>query len=244
MSSRKNKVPQTPQVTEQTEPQIDLLSGQLQKGESDSAVIACNEWLRLGAGRTLPDLLERLTDTSQLSPITRSLGTLKQWSMNFGWAERAKEYDAGWEARKNAEREAMLNHALASEYGRLRRLYRLEAMLEAQIYERGLDDVLHNIWVPDVKSIGGGENAERVDIERFNSALLEQYRKVLDDIAKETGGRVQKQEVKVDDWRSQAIEDIKARKVNFFDLVSAFGDENMVRGLFVSAGVPVEDQSQ
>ena len=118
--------------------------------------------------------------------------------MNYQWTERAKVYDAGWEARKNAEHEAVMNYGLALSHERLRKLYRLEALLEAQIYERGLDDVLHNLWVPDVKSIGSGEFAERVDIERFNSPLLEQYRKVLEDIAKETGGRVQKQELKVD----------------------------------------------
>lgn len=55
-----------------------------------------------------------------------------------------------------------------------------------------------NLWVADVKSIGSGEFAERVDIERFNSALVEQYRKVLEDIAKETGGRVQKQDIRID----------------------------------------------
>ncbi len=173
---------------------MELLSGQRQNSESDAAVIACNDWLRMGAGRSLPDLRERYVDTSQNHLITGSLATLRDWSKKYEWAERAKEYDAGWEARKQAEHEAALNYGLALPYQRLRRLYRLAEMLEAQIYERGLDDVMHNLWVPDVKAIGSGENAERVDIERFNSPLLEQYRKVLDDIARETGGRVQKQE--------------------------------------------------
>lgn len=185
-----------------TEPQeLELLSGQRQKSESDKAVQACNDWLRMGAGRSLPDLQQLYTDTNRSIPITASLATLKMWSSTFGWAERAREFDAGWEARKNAEREAVLNYGLAHEYERLRKLYRLAALLEAQIYERGKPTsdgspgVLHNLWLPDVRQVGTGENAERVDIERFNAPLLEQYRKVLDDIAKEVGGRVIKEDV-------------------------------------------------
>jgi hypothetical protein len=45
--------------------------------------------------------------------------------------------------------------------------------------------------VPDVKSIGSGEFAERVDLVRFNAALLEQFRGTLDDIAQEVGQRKQ-----------------------------------------------------
>jgi hypothetical protein len=40
-----------------------------------------------------------------------------------------------------------------------------------------------------VKQIGGGQYAERVDIERFNAPLISEYRGILDDIARETGGR-------------------------------------------------------
>lgn len=190
------KSPKAVQPETPAEPQeVELLSGQRQKSESDKAVIACNDWLRMGAGRTLPNLLERYIDTNQNQLVTGSLATLRDWSMKYDWSSRATEYDAGWEARKNAERVAVLEYGLAHEYERLRKLYRLAALLEAQIYERGLYGDLHNLWVPDVKSIGSGEFAERVDIERFNSALIEQYRKVLEDIAKETGGRVQKQEV-------------------------------------------------
>lgn len=226
------------QVTPPEPQEIDLLSGQRQKSESDKSVIACNEWLRLGPGRSLSALLEKLTDTNQLSPITSSIGTLKQWSMTYEWAARAVDYDAGWESRKNAEREAVLGYGLAHDYERVRKLYRLAAMLEAQIYERGLYGDLHNLWVPDVKSIGSGEFAERVDIERFNSALIEQYRKVLEDIAKETGGRVQKQELKVDDWRSQAIADIRAGKIAYEVLANAF-DHSLAAELFAAAGVPI-----
>lgn len=148
----------------------------------------------MGAGRRFPDLLQTYTDTYR-NPPTNSLATLKSWSRDFGWAERAAAYDASWEQRKNAEREAVFNHGLSLDFERVRKLYRLAAFLEAQIFEQGENGVFHNIWLPDVKAIGSGEHAERVDIERFNSPLLEQYRKVLDDIAQETGGRAKRTEL-------------------------------------------------
>jgi len=51
------------------------------------------------------------------------------------------------------------------------------------------------IWTDQVKGVGSGDIAEIVDYEEFNAAEITQYRGVLDDIAKETGGRVQKQDV-------------------------------------------------
>lgn len=179
------------QLTTELQP----LKGQRQKGESDNAVVACNDWLRLGTGRTLPALVEKYTETNQDSPPTTSIGTLKQWSKAFAWAERAVEYDADYEAIKNAERQAVIDYGLALDYERIRKLKRLADTLEAQIYERNEDGVLHNIWLPDVKQIGSGEFAERVDIERFNAAMISEYRSVLDDIAKEVGGRKQRTEI-------------------------------------------------
>jgi hypothetical protein len=50
------------------------------------------------------------------------------------------------------------------------------------------------LWTDQVKGVGSGDIAEIIDYEEFNSAEVIQYRGVLDDIAKETGGRVVKQE--------------------------------------------------
>lgn len=181
------------------EPQLELLSGQRQSGETDLAVIACNDWLRLGSGRSLPALVEQYQDKASFikdyRPGSTSIPTLSTWSSRYNWPERARAYDAEWERRKNAEREAVLNYGLSLDFERVRKLYRLAAFLEAQIFERDSTGVYYNIWLPDVKQIGNGDSAERVDIERFNAPLLEQYRKVLEDIAKETGGRVQKQDI-------------------------------------------------
>jgi hypothetical protein len=85
-----------------------------------------------------------------------------------------------------------MDSGLALIHERVQTLKELEGLLLNQLYEKGEDEVLHNLWLPDVKQIGSGENAERVDIERYNSPLITDIRGVLDDLAKETGGRVQK----------------------------------------------------
>lgn len=177
------------------------LSGARQDGESDHAVIACNDWLRLGPGRSLSLLAKNYTEGYPKRPPTRSLASLKKWSRQFGWAERATAFDANWEAIKTAEREAELNFGLALDYERVRKLKRLADFLEAQVYELSLPNELTgrqtyiNVWVPDVKIVGHGDSAETVDIERFNSALFTQYRETLADLAAEVGGRIKRQEV-------------------------------------------------
>lgn len=173
-------------------PEIELLAGQKQSGESNKAIQACNDWLRLGSGRTLSRLLKKYHETPQITAPTSSLNTVQGWSKTYDWSGRATEYDAAWEERKNAERQRVMNDGLALDYRRVKKLFKLAAFLEQQMYEQDDDDVYHNIWMPDVKSIGSGEFAERVDIERFNAAIVEQFRKTLEDIAKEVGGRVAK----------------------------------------------------
>lgn len=71
------------------------------------------------------------------------------------------------------------------------RVYKLSLL--AALMER---DLLGGfLWTDQVKGVGSGDIAEIVDYEEFNSSEVAQYRGVLDDIAKETGGRVQRADV-------------------------------------------------
>lgn len=160
-----------------------------QPGESDKAVQACNDWLRLGPGRTIPLLLEKFKNIQDYSVPTLSRGTLEQWANKFKWAERAAAYDAPQEEIKNAARDEVFKTGLSLDYERVRSLKRLAADLEAQIYETDEEGNRLRLWVRDVKQIGSGEAAQVVELERFNSSLLSEFRGTLDDIAKETGGR-------------------------------------------------------
>jgi len=99
------------------------------------------------------------------------------------------DYDAQVEERKNEIARQEMQSGLALAHERVHKLKDLSGFLEGQLYEVGENGVYHNVWLPDVKQIGSGEFAERVDIERFNAAIIDQFRATLDDLAKETGGR-------------------------------------------------------
>src|SRR4051794_6544574 len=71
-----------------------LLCGTRHANEDDPAVLACNDWLLLGPGRSLRGLLAQYTRIHQHTPPTRSLDTLKRWSRVYGWQARAATYDA------------------------------------------------------------------------------------------------------------------------------------------------------
>lgn len=160
---------------------LELLAGERKDNESDRAVQACNDYLRLGAGRSLRKLVQKYSKTRRNTAPTDSLNTIERWSTDYDWKQRASLYDAELEAQRNEKRRKEFEAGLALDYERVNSLKRLANRLE--------DELKQYLWLDDVKSVGSGENAERIDLIRFNSALVEQYRATLDDIAKETGGR-------------------------------------------------------
>lgn len=175
---------------------LEPLAGQRQKRESSKAVQACNDYLRMGVGRSLRLLLSKYRNIQeQTRTPTTNFATLGAWSQRYSWQKRAELYDSKLEQKKTERANEIMESGLALDHERVVHLKKLSGFLEQQIYEQGKTGVYHNVWVPDVKQIGSGENAERVDIERFNSALIDQYRGTLDDLAKETGGRKRQTEV-------------------------------------------------
>lgn len=207
---------------------LKLLAGQRQKRETSRNVQACNDYLRLGPGRSLRILWERYAKDNRSLPPTSNFDTLKMWSAKWGWVARAEAYDAECEQAKNARRREIMESGLALDYERVETLKRIAALLEGEIEKRaeveGLDGEpakdkngnpiegeRYRVWLPDVKQIGSGDYAERVDIERYNSAIFGDLRGVLDDLAKETGGRIARQDITsggkklfdVDAWMEQ-----------------------------------------
>jgi len=176
---------------------IEPLAGQRQKSESSRAVQACNDYLRMGAGRSIAGLCRQYQESPENTTPTEKVNTIHKWSQKYDWAARAETHDAEIERQKNERAAEIMQSGLALEHERVDVLKRLAGFLDGQLYERGEDGVYHNVWLPDVKQIGSGEFAERVDIERFNAAIIDQYRSTLDDLAKETGGRRLKQELDV-----------------------------------------------
>ena len=91
-----------------------------------------------------------------------------------------------------------LTEGLAKKAERVKKLKQLASLLERDLFGGSL-------WLDQVKGVGSGDAAMIVDYEEFNKAEVDAYRGILDDIAKETGGRVQKQEVSGPDGEAPVV---------------------------------------
>lgn len=178
-----------------------LLAGERKENETDRAVQACNDYVRMGPGRSLRKLLAKYHNTRRTTTPTDSFDTLANWSSSFDWPARASAHDAELESAKNEKRRQVMEQGLALDHERVTKLKRLAKFLEEQIFFQGEEEFADSndpaiayphVWVPDVKQIGAGEDKERVDIVRFNASLLAEYRAALADLAAETGGRRQR----------------------------------------------------
>lgn len=197
---------------------VELLAGEKLERETKRAIQACNDYLRMGPGRSLQKLQRMYIESTLEKPPSTQLRTIAEWSRRFGWQDRANEYDAEIERQKNEyteqrRREAM-ETALALDFERVLELKRMFSLLDRELYETDEKGNVtgfkrETVWVPDVKQIGGGQFATQVDIERFNRAIFEVRRGLLDDLAKETGGRKQFTEMDVN----------LARRIEFFDVI-------------------------
>ncbi len=177
---------------------IELLAGERQERENNKAVVACNDYLRMGPGRSLAKLLHRYQAAAEAAP-TKRLSTLKAWSTTFGWQVRAAAYDAEIERQKNEYVQQIMKSGLALAHERVSQLKRLAESLLLELCE--VDDAgqvvgfkQDSLWLPDAKWLGKGEFGERFDLVHFNSPGLDQLRGFLDDLARETGGRRQKRD--------------------------------------------------
>jgi len=102
----------------------------------------------------------------------------------------------GYRKRRKVDIEAIiqqdemlsLTSGLAIKEVRVSRLKRLAELMEKDLFG-------DRLWTDEVKGIGSGPIAEIVEYEEFNRSEVDAYRGVLDDIAKEVGHRVTRQEL-------------------------------------------------
>lgn len=124
---------------------VELIAGTRASGESQKAITACNDYLRLGVGRSLAALVQNYTERDRTRPPTRNLGTLKVWSADYGWQERSGIYDAIVEAEKQAtekqrqreiaeRRKSIMEDGAALDFERVAKLKRLADFLEEQVF--------------------------------------------------------------------------------------------------------------
>jgi len=105
------------------------------------------------------------------------------------WEERAQAYDDAQFAEEEKEAQRVRRSGLALQH---KRILALQTLVEGLIKETGEKD---RVWLPDVKAIGTGPDAERVDLVQFNDGLYKEIREYITDIADEMGDRVKKKEV-------------------------------------------------
>lgn len=121
----------------------------------------------LGATRTLRKLYRMKRDEKGLKALPREWGASTSWTQKareWKWIERAEAWDDFIREKADETAEGVLSEGLALPHVRIEKLKRVAEKLEDYILD------------PKVTKI--------------SSYVIEQYRGVLDDIAKETGGRV------------------------------------------------------
>lgn len=200
---------------------IELLAGERKKHETGRAIQGCNDYLRLGAGRSMRILWEGYTKQDNLLPPTTTFQTIKTWSANYGWVARAELFDAEIERLKNVRHEEIMLSGLALDHERVQELKSLASFLIDEIEQANEDGKRPKVWLADVKQIGSGELAERIDIERYNSAIFSDLRGVLDDLAKETGGRVTKVAPVTPDGKEEYGKDASRQRLALLDQLIA-----------------------
>lgn len=166
-------------------PKTRLLAGARQPRETVKAVLACNAYLRYGPRRSFTKLLEQFKEQPDTAP-TFQRKTLENWSVKFGWVARAEEYDLRIEEERNARYDELMSTGLAVDAERVAKLKKLFKLLEADLYAKNEAGDFINLWLEDIRSVGGGEY---VNVVKYNAALISDIRGLLDDLAKETGGR-------------------------------------------------------
>lgn len=138
-------------------------------------------------------------------PPTSSFRWIREWSRKHNWMERIAERE---KAIAEAQYDAIKKRAIESGYAywpkRVRDLVDLAELLWDELRTED------KRWLPDVKQIGGGEFAERVDIVRFNSPLVQQFRRTLEDIAAEMGERPKAMQLSGPDGGPIEVKDIEA----------------------------------
>lgn len=154
--------------------------------ETPAAHQALLDYLRLGSGRNFPTLLRRYQN--QETAPTHSHGSLRRWSLRYAWPARASAYDELEDERQQSEvrahREAILQRGLALEFERIEHLTALFDKLNALAANE------EAFWIRNVRLLSMPDGSvERVEMRRFNGALIRNLRGLLEDIASETGGR-------------------------------------------------------
>lgn len=150
-------------------------------------------YLHLGPQRKLSEAYRQECIERNLPVPAYPSGAWRRAEEVWEWKKRADAYDrhmiAQARAAYDAQRREILSTGLALQHERVSLLKEMAAQLNSF---RNNPDLL---WLRQTKQVGGGRNTQIIEETVFNAPIVRELRGVLDDIAKEVGGRVVKQEL-------------------------------------------------
>lgn len=183
-------VPSTPEDLEKRKARggPELLSGIPFKNENDIHIVACNAYLRQGPTRKISHVVDAFS-----KKFHEDLGgTEINWQVvakEFQWKERAIAFDAKIEQERNEAWTRVMTSGLSVDYNRVEALKGIAKVLIDQFHEQDEDGHHRWLWTKEIRRYGRMPHAVEYPIFTFNQGLVAQIRGVLDDLAKETGGR-------------------------------------------------------
>lgn len=165
----------------------------LDKGESDLWFGRFRAYLLMGFRRSVQAVFQQELEENGGNWRDEAHGSWYEYAKKYNWQARAAAYDAHWLEEQDElikqEREIVLRTGFAVQH---RRIQSLDKILN-KLLEMTEDE--DKVWLPDVKAIGTGEFAERVDLVNFNAPLFTLIDKYKAAIAAEMGERVKKKEI-------------------------------------------------
>ena len=177
-------------------PRLRPIVGEVQPGENARAIIACNDYLRMGRIRSVARVKKLYQDMSRearargqrVAVPTTDNNKIYDWSKRFSWRARAEAYDAMMEAKRTAAAEAEMTTGLAQAHERVSLLKELTDGIVQEIADKGF-------YAEKTHVAGQGENRRETSEEVFRSHEVAAVRGLLNDLAKETGGRIHRAHV-------------------------------------------------
>lgn len=145
-------------------------------------------YLRLGTKRSVHAVYAKEAKKKQVKPSTNIGPEWYEAAKTWEWLARARVYDE-WQRKEEdriiaEEKEKVLRSGFALMHKRVKELDRITRRL----IQMEKDD--SKVWIPEIRVIGSGENAQTIENINFNAPLYTLIDKYLDSIAKETGERI------------------------------------------------------
>jgi len=162
------------------------------RGETARAKRAFLDYLSMGPDRSLKKLCTMYRNDPYTeaggsnAPPTRQQKTIYAWSSAYNWVERAKQVtDQQLDIILHEQRRALAEaykERLAQPAERIKVLNEIAEMIVDYLTE-------HRLMSTVIKQVGAGKQTRMVEEHKMDVAAIQALRGLLDDLAKETGGR-------------------------------------------------------